>query len=43
MTAMDIQCTRDARGAGPGGNAVGLLGATLAHCKIRQTWLEFPY
>jgi hypothetical protein len=31
MTAMDTQNTRDARGAGSGGNAIGLLGTTLAH------------
>jgi hypothetical protein len=31
MTAMDTQNTRDARGAGSGGNAIGLHGATLAH------------
>ena len=31
MTAMDTQSTRDARGAGPGGNAIGLPGATLVH------------
>jgi hypothetical protein len=31
MTAMDTQNTRNARGAGSGGNAIGLQGATLAH------------
>jgi hypothetical protein len=31
MTAMDTQNTRDARGAGSGGNAIGLQGATLAY------------
>jgi hypothetical protein len=34
MTAMDAQSARDARGAGSGGNAVGLHGATLAHCEV---------
>ena len=36
MTAMDTQSTRDARGAGPGGNAVGLPGATLAHTQLAE-------